>query len=50
MVVKVTATLFTHEYVVSIVKVVLSDGTSWFNLVDFLSLPEKNGGAGGNED
>lgn len=36
---KVAAALFFHEHVVSIVKVVLPDGTSWYDLID--SLPRK---------
>lgn len=33
---KVAAALFFHEHVVSILKVVLPDGTSWYDLVDSL--------------
>ena len=40
MVGKVVATLFFHEHMVIIVKVVLLDGTSWFNLVDVLPWQE----------
>ena len=36
---KVAAALFFHEHVVSILKVVLPDGTSWYDLVD--SLPRR---------
>lgn len=36
---KVAAALFFHEHVVSILKVVLADGTSWYDLVD--SLPSR---------
>jgi len=42
---KVAATLFFHEHVVSIVKVVLSNGTSWFDIVD--SLPRRQTGVMG---
>jgi hypothetical protein len=37
---KVAAALFFHEHVVSILKVVLPDGTSWYDLVD--SLPRRS--------
>jgi hypothetical protein len=37
---KVAAALFFHEHVVSILKVVLADGTTWYDLVD--SLPSRN--------
>jgi len=40
---KVAATLFFHEHVVSIVKVVLSNGTSWFDIVDSLPRRQNNG-------
>jgi hypothetical protein len=36
---KIAAALFFHEHVVSILKVVLPDGTSWYDLVD--SLPRR---------
>eukprot|EP00557_Chaetoceros_sp_GSL56_P011724 CAMPEP_0176479850 /NCGR_PEP_ID=MMETSP0200_2-20121128/1962_1 /TAXON_ID=947934 /ORGANISM="Chaetoceros sp., Strain GSL56" /LENGTH=303 /DNA_ID=CAMNT_0017875927 /DNA_START=371 /DNA_END=1282 /DNA_ORIENTATION=+ len=36
---KVAAALFFHEHVVSILKVVLADGTTWYDLVD--SLPNR---------
>eukprot|EP01083_Nonionella_stella_P065895 173060_1 len=38
---KVAAALFFHEHVVSILKVVLADGSSWYDLVD--SLPSRQG-------
>jgi len=40
--IKVAATLFFHEHVISIVKVVLSNGTSWYDLVDSLPRRKKN--------
>jgi len=40
---KVAATLFFHEHVVSIVKIVLPNGTSWFDIVDSLPQRQTNG-------
>lgn len=39
---KIAAALFFHEHVVSILKVVLPDGTTWYDLVD--SLPRSSNG------
>jgi hypothetical protein len=40
---KVAATLFFHEHVISILKVVLADGTFWYDLVDSMpSIVDKN--------
>ena len=39
---KIAAALFFHEHVVSILKVVLPDGTTWYDLVD--SLPRNSSG------
>jgi hypothetical protein len=40
---KVSAALFFHEHVVSILKVVLADGTSWYDLVDSMPQHDKKG-------
>jgi len=37
---KVAAALFFHEHVISIMKVVLPDGSSWYDIVD--SLPQRS--------
>ena len=40
---KVSAALFFHEHVVSILKVVLADGTSWYDLIDSMPQHDKKG-------